>query len=526
MSTPQKPLSLLHPQSASITVSLPVAPRDNASLSGMLNSNCSSAEVSTNEQQPVLREVFVLPSKEEPEWQEKPEMETMTAAADTTLADDVTETMNPGTPQEKADLTPASHSIESESRSPDDEQVRDSDESGEDSAPEEPLNNSVDEVSILKRLGLFKREFCTDKEVESAFIHLSLAFKSDMFTLKQRLQVEEHARDVAEENIHKELEECKETLQKLGAVCMDGRRQKFLKELEKYLQVLEASITRVTSHAELLGALHQEARVSQGMQVMIRHVENLKCLHAKEHAELQEMRRTIQQNARNRQFGEMRDDADFRNKHQMMRAIHQSTARRRVSIAVIPKQLMIFHCPDSKVADGEEQRAGFRLSGENGQKSDSKPQDLQEDLSENHILHKASDLPSPAPLSGSSEREGEGTIVNRSQKVRLEEVASSKSTRSGEASAPLTNTSECSLERCNQEENTGVAKEDDALKPDVNDSGSENGGEEPCPDATSEGSLTLERLPTSTRFTFQRALTFAAFTVITAWLLQLAYPWI
>ncbi|XP_062898336.1 inositol 1,4,5-triphosphate receptor associated 2-like isoform X2 [Mobula hypostoma] len=490
MGTPQKLTSRPHSQSASIAVSLAVAPRDNASLPGMQNDNCSSAEVSTNEQQPVLSEVFLLPSKEDPKRQKKPEAETMAAAAVTTLAGDVTETMisgGPGTPQEESDLTPENHSIESESRSPEDEQVRDSDESGEDSAPEEPLNNSMDEVSILKRLGLFKREFCTEKEVESAFIHLSLAFKSDMFTLKQRLQVEEHARDVAEENVHKELEECKETLKKLEAVCMDGRRQKFLKELEKYLQVLEASITRVTSHAELLGALHQEARVSQGMQVMIRHVENLKCLHAKEHAELQEMRRTIQQNARNRQFGEVRDDADFQNKPQMMRAIHQSTVRRRVSIAVIPKQLMIFHCPDSKVADGEEHRTDFsssRLSGENRQSSD------------------------------------------RSQKRRLEDVTSSKSIRSGEASAPLTDTSECSLEKCNQEENTGFATEDKALKPDVNESESEKGGEEPSPDTASKGSLMLECLPTSTDFTFQRALAFAAVTLISAWLLHLLYSWI
>ncbi|XP_062898337.1 inositol 1,4,5-triphosphate receptor associated 2-like isoform X3 [Mobula hypostoma] len=466
MGTPQKLTSRPHSQSASIAVSLAVAPRDNASLPGMQNDNCSSAEVSTNEQQPVLSEVFLLPSKEDPKRQKKPEAETMAAAAVTTLAGDVTETMisgGPGTPQEESDLTPENHSIESESRSPEDEQVRDSDESGEDSAPEEPLNNSMDEVSILKRLGLFKREFCTEKEVESAFIHLSLAFKSDMFTLKQRLQVEEHARDVAEENVHKELEECKETLKKLEAVCMDGRRQKFLKELEKYLQVLEASITRVTSHAELLGALHQ------------------------------------------------------------------STVRRRVSIAVIPKQLMIFHCPDSKVADGEEHRTDFsssRLSGENRQSSDSKLQDLQKDFPENHILHTASDLPSPTSLSESSQTDGEGTIVNKSQKRRLEDVTSSKSIRSGEASAPLTDTSECSLEKCNQEENTGFATEDKALKPDVNESESEKGGEEPSPDTASKGSLMLECLPTSTDFTFQRALAFAAVTLISAWLLHLLYSWI
>lgn len=42
---------------------------------------------------------------------------------------------------------------------------------------------------------------------------MALAFRCDMFTLRRRVQVEERVRDVAEENIQQELEECRAALQ-------------------------------------------------------------------------------------------------------------------------------------------------------------------------------------------------------------------------------------------------------------------------------------------------------------------------
>lgn len=48
----------------------------------------------------------------------------------------------------------------------------------------------------------------------------------------------------------------------------------------------------------------QEARMSRAAEVMVQHVENLKRHHMREHAELEEMKRLIQQNSRNRQLAE------------------------------------------------------------------------------------------------------------------------------------------------------------------------------------------------------------------------------
>lgn len=44
--------------------------------------------------------------------------------------------------------------------------------------------------------------------------------------------------------------------------------------------------------------LVQESRVSKAVEVMIQHVENLKRMYAKEHAELEELREAMQQSDR------------------------------------------------------------------------------------------------------------------------------------------------------------------------------------------------------------------------------------
>ncbi|KAG6935408.1 lymphoid restricted membrane protein [Chelydra serpentina] len=226
-------------------------------------------------------------------------------------------------------------------------QFGDSGESDEDpDPPEDPLLNSLPELSVLERLGLH-RVALPEQDVEAAFTHLALAFRCDMFTLRRRVQVEERARNVAEENIQQELEECRAALQRLGLSCVDPKRKELVRQLQHSLTVLAGSVERATSAAEKLGAVHQEARMSRAAEVMVQHVENLKRHHLREHTELEEMKRLIQQNSRNRQLAENRDDGEQRLKLPLMRTFQQASARRRVSIAVIPKQLTLFPSPES-----------------------------------------------------------------------------------------------------------------------------------------------------------------------------------
>nr|XP_013802024.1 PREDICTED: lymphoid-restricted membrane protein-like isoform X1 [Apteryx mantelli mantelli] len=217
----------------------------------------------------------------------------------------------------------------------------DSDRTEEDAEiPEDPLLSFPAELSALERLGLH-RAALTEQDVEAAFAHLALAFSCDMFTLRQRVEVEKRARDAAEENIQEELGQCRAALERLGLSCMAADSKETLEQLQCNLAVLAAAIERATSAAEKLGAVHQEARMSRAAEVMVQHVENLKRHHVREHAELEEMKRLIQQNSRNRQLVETQDDAEPRLRlHPLMRNFQQVSARRRVSIAVIPKQLL------------------------------------------------------------------------------------------------------------------------------------------------------------------------------------------
>ncbi|NXP98181.1 LRMP protein, partial [Vidua macroura] len=187
--------------------------------------------------------------------------------------------------------------------------------------------------------------------LQAAFAHLALAFRCDVFTLQQRVQVEKRARDAAEENIQEELGQCQAALERLGRSCANAGCKETLEQLQHSLAVLSAAVERATSAAEKLGAVHQEARMSRAAEVMVQHVENLKRHHTREHAELEEMKRLIQQNSRNRQLAETQDDVEPRLRpHPLKRTFQQGSARRRVSIAVIPKQLLPGASPESRAA--------------------------------------------------------------------------------------------------------------------------------------------------------------------------------
>ncbi|XP_053575679.1 inositol 1,4,5-triphosphate receptor associated 2 [Bombina bombina] len=137
----------------------------------------------------------------------------------------------------------------------------------------------------------------SEKEMETEFLRLSLGFKCDLFTLDKRLRLEERSRDLAEENLKKEIASCIKLLEALTPICEeDNQLHEIVKKLEKSLQFLSQHTARVASRAEMLGAIHQESRVSKAVEVMIQHVENLKRMYAKEHAELEELREVLHQN--------------------------------------------------------------------------------------------------------------------------------------------------------------------------------------------------------------------------------------
>ncbi|XP_034078971.1 lymphoid-restricted membrane protein isoform X6 [Gymnodraco acuticeps] len=173
-----------------------------------------------------------------------------------------------------------------------------------------------------------------DKEIEADFQRLALGFKCDMFTLEKRLRLEERSRDLAEENVRKEISSCQGLLQALTPLCEDDNQSmEIIQRLQKNLEILIQSMSRVSSRSEMLGAIHQESRIGKAVEVMIQHVENLRRMYTKEHAELLELREALMQNERS--FGSQTERDDFRGKKQPTQYYKSST--RRVSIAAIPR---------------------------------------------------------------------------------------------------------------------------------------------------------------------------------------------
>ncbi|KAM6418443.1 inositol 1,4,5-triphosphate receptor associated 2 isoform 1-T1 [Pluvialis apricaria] len=176
-----------------------------------------------------------------------------------------------------------------------------------------------------------------EKEVEAEFLRLSLGFKCDLFTLDKRVKLEERSRDLAEENLKKEITNALKMLEALVPLCEeDNQAQEIIKKLQKSLQFLSQYAARVASRAEMLGAINQESRVSKAVEVMIQHVENLKRMYAKEHAELEELKQVLLQNERS--FTSLGDRDESTNK-KLPNSFNfkPSSSLRRVSIATLPR---------------------------------------------------------------------------------------------------------------------------------------------------------------------------------------------
>nr|XP_057933320.1 inositol 1,4,5-triphosphate receptor associated 2 isoform X3 [Doryrhamphus excisus] len=195
-----------------------------------------------------------------------------------------------------------------------------------------------------------------DKEIETEFQRLALGFKCDMFTLEKRLRLEERSRDLAEENVRREVSSCQGLLQALIPLCEDDNQSmEIIHRLQKNLDILIQSMTRVSSRSEMLGAIHQENRIGKAVEVMIQHVENLRRVYTKEHAELLELRETLMQNERS--FGSHTERDEFRGKKPSTSQYYKQSTRR-VSIAAIPRSGGVnMHYDMTKQQDGADSEA-------------------------------------------------------------------------------------------------------------------------------------------------------------------------
>uniref|UniRef100_A0A4W4G3S6 Murine retrovirus integration site 1 homolog n=1 Tax=Electrophorus electricus TaxID=8005 RepID=A0A4W4G3S6_ELEEL len=200
----------------------------------------------------------------------------------------------------------------------------------------------------------------TEKEVENAFVQLSLAFRNDNYTLETRLKLAERERNLTEENTEKELEEFKHSLKCTAPLWQNAEQRESYQRLVETLAVLHRLANRLSSRAEMVGAVRQEKRLNKATEVMLQYVENLKRTYEKDHAELMEFKKLANQNS-NRYC----EDGIARQSRSMSVTLGKALPRRRVSVAVVPK-FNLLHIPGQSpttVGPGPGPSAGIASPG-------------------------------------------------------------------------------------------------------------------------------------------------------------------
>ncbi|XP_047436485.1 inositol 1,4,5-triphosphate receptor associated 1 isoform X1 [Mugil cephalus] len=178
----------------------------------------------------------------------------------------------------------------------------------------------------------------SEKEVENAFVQLSLAFRNDNYTLETRLKQAERERNMTEEDTEKELEEFKGALKMTSPQWQNLEQRESYQRLIETISVLHRLATRLSSRAEIVGAVRQEKRMNKATEVMMQYVENLKRTYEKDHAELMEFKKLANQNSN--RYGasvDTGDDGVPRASRSMSLTLGKALPRRRVSVAVVPK---------------------------------------------------------------------------------------------------------------------------------------------------------------------------------------------
>lgn len=179
----------------------------------------------------------------------------------------------------------------------------------------------------------------TEKEVENAFVQLSLAFRNDNYTLEMRLKQSERERNLTEEDTERELEGFKSALKMTAPQWQNMEQREAYQRLIETIAVLHRLATRLSSRAEIVGAVRQEKRMNKATEVMMQYVENLKRTYEKDHAELMEFKKLANQNSNRCSGGSMDtgDDGVPRPSRSMSLTLGKALPRRRVSVAVVPK---------------------------------------------------------------------------------------------------------------------------------------------------------------------------------------------
>ncbi|KAI8510585.1 mrvi1 protein [Branchiostoma belcheri] len=219
----------------------------------------------------------------------------------------------------------------------------------------EGVSRSMPE-SVLRNLGLATSQpqrCLTEEEVENRFTALALEWRTDSYTLEKRCLLLERQRDVAEKNLDQEMSMLRGSLVGLNHLVKDRETHELMRELHQQMDIIHHLNIKVSIKSEMHGSVQQEWRVSRAIEVMMQHVENLKRLYEREHAELEEMRRLIQDTGVFDRFAiptrtsESGEDSPTTGPIRVRRASialspgMNKGMRRRASVAAIPRSIAV-----------------------------------------------------------------------------------------------------------------------------------------------------------------------------------------
>ncbi|GFY61604.1 lymphoid-restricted membrane protein [Trichonephila inaurata madagascariensis] len=145
----------------------------------------------------------------------------------------------------------------------------------------------------FRNIFLFRVEAFDEHDLESKFIALSLAFKTDRATLNKRLELHKRQRDMAEKNVENEFQSMRDHLCALNLKATSSDVRDLISKIQNHLDIAQQATSRVSGRSETYGAVQQEERVSRAFEVLVLHVDHLKRLFDKEHKELEDTRRML-----------------------------------------------------------------------------------------------------------------------------------------------------------------------------------------------------------------------------------------
>ncbi|KAM0726495.1 Inositol 1,4,5-triphosphate receptor associated 2 [Formica fusca] len=140
------------------------------------------------------------------------------------------------------------------------------------------------------------RENLSELELQKRYIVFSLCLCTDRVTLSRRVAMSLRQRDQSERNFSCEVQKMQQDIQDLAPLCTDRESVERVERVRHQLDMIVRCTHRVSCAAETLGAVYQEHRVSQAVQLADRYLRLLQSRCEKLIADVAETKRILIEN--------------------------------------------------------------------------------------------------------------------------------------------------------------------------------------------------------------------------------------